>query len=113
MRSPPIKVYTCEILAPMEVATGVSVSTMGEATYYKLWPRRGLSRTNLKLPTYSKQPIVVGSADVQVSYQGRTAQLPPIVVKGDGPTLYEISLLRIKLKAHLHGSCTSEAIILS
>ena len=60
----------------MEVATGVSVSTMCEATYYELWPRRGISKTNLKLQTYSKQPIVVvGSADVQLSYQGQTAQL--------------------------------------
>ena len=50
---------------------------MGEATYYKLWPGRGLSKTNLKLQTYSKQPfVVVGSTDVQVSYQGQTAQLP-------------------------------------
>ena len=66
-RSPPITVHIVinETTVPMEVDTGTSVSIMGEATYYKLWPGRGLSKTDLKLQTYSKEPIaVVGSADV-------------------------------------------------
>ena len=29
----------------------------------------------------------MGSTDVQVSYEGQTAQLPLVVVKGVGPTL--------------------------
>ena len=30
---------------------------MSEATYHKLWPRRGLSAANIRLQTYSKEPI--------------------------------------------------------
>ena len=72
----------------MEVDTGASVSIMAEATYHKLCPGRGLSTTHIRLQTYSKEPItVVGSVNVQVSYDGQTAQLPLVVVKGDGPTL--------------------------
>ena len=89
-RQPPIQVHVkvdnCSV--PMEVDTGASVSIMSEATYHKLWPRRGLSATNIRLQTYSKEPIaVVGSTDVQVSYEGQTAQLPLVVVKGAGLTL--------------------------
>ena len=50
-RQPPIKVHVevdnCSV--PMEVDTGASVSIMAEATYHKLWPRRGLSTTNIRL----------------------------------------------------------------
>ena len=89
-RQPPIQVHVevdnCSV--PMEVDTGASVSIMSEATYHKLWPRRGLSAANIRLQTYSKEPIaVVGSTDVQVSYEGQTAQLPLVVVKGAGHTL--------------------------
>ena len=50
---PPIKVHVkvdnCSVA--MEVDTGVSVSIMTEATYHKLWPRKGLSTTKLRLQT--------------------------------------------------------------
>ena len=46
-RQPPIKAHVevdnCSV--PMEIDTGASVSIMAEATYYKLWPGRGLSTT--------------------------------------------------------------------
>ena len=72
----------------MEVDTGAPVSKMSENNYHKLWPRRGLSTCTIRLQTYSKEPItVVGSTDVQVVDQGRTATLPLVVVKGDGPIL--------------------------
>ena len=72
----------------MELDTGASVSLMAEATFKKLWPGRSLPTTNVRLCTYLKEPIqVVGSACVNVVYEDQRAQLPLIVVKGDGPTL--------------------------
>ena len=71
---------------PMEVDTGASMSIMSEATYYKLWPRRSQSTTHIRLLTYSNR-CIVGSTDVQVSYEDQTAQLPLVVVKGAGPAL--------------------------
>ena len=56
--------------------------------YHKLWPRRGLGTSLIRLQTYSKEPIaVVGSTEVQVAYEGQIAKLPLVVVKGEGPTL--------------------------
>ena len=72
----------------MEVDTGASVSIMPETLYRQLWPRRGLKETTIRLQTYSKEPIVVvGVTDVQVVYEGQTATLPLVIVKGEGPTL--------------------------
>ena len=88
-RVPPIKVQIKldECCVPMEVDTGASVSLMSEALYRKLWPGRSLSASLIKLQTYSKDPIaVLGTTEVQVSYQDQTATLL-LVVKGEGPTL--------------------------
>ena len=88
--SPPIKVHVevDKISIPMEVDTGASVSVMSENVYHRLWPRRGLNTTTIRLQNYSREPItVVGSTDVHVVYQGQTTTLPLVVVKGDGPTL--------------------------
>ena len=72
----------------MEVDTGASMSIMPETLYRQLWPGRGLKKTTIRLQTYSKEPIaVVGTTDVQVAYEGQTATLPLVVVKGGGPTL--------------------------
>ena len=89
-KMPPLKVCLqvdeCEI--PMEIDTGASMSIMSETTYRKLWPTRELEVSDVKLQTYSKEPIpVVGARKVQVYYEGQTATLPLIVVEGDGPTL--------------------------
>lgn len=89
-RLPPIQVCVgvdnCSVT--MEVDTGASVSIMSEAMYHKLWPGRSLSTSSIRLQTYSKEPIpVVGGTEVQVAYEGQTAKLPLVVVKGEGPTL--------------------------
>ena len=53
-----------DCLITMEVDTGASMSIMAENTFNKLWPRRGLDSTNVKLQNYSKEPIpVVGTGD--------------------------------------------------
>ncbi len=84
-RTPAIKVQVDldDCIVPMEVDTGASVSIMAEATYRKLWPRRSLGTSKARLQTYPKEPIeVVGGTNVQVSYEGQTAQLPWVVVRG-------------------------------
>ena len=64
------------------------MSIMCENLFHKLWPRRGLKQTSIRLQTYSREPIpVVGTADVNVVYEGQTATLPLVVVKEQGPTL--------------------------
>ena len=87
---PPIKVPVgvdgCMIT--MEVDTGASLSLMAQATFSELWPGRSLDKSEVKLQGYSQEPIkVVGSTAVKVTYEGQTAQLPLIVVEGNGPTL--------------------------
>lgn len=72
----------------MEVDTGASVSIMAGNLFYKLWPRRILKETTIRLQTYSKEPIVVlGTTDVQVAYEGQVVTLPLVIVKGEAPTL--------------------------
>ena len=60
VRLPPIKVHMeldhCSV--PMEVDTGASVSIMPETLYHKLWPRRGLKKTSIRLQTYSRSPYL-------------------------------------------------------
>ena len=67
-----------------------------------------MSTTDIRLQTYSKEPItVVGSVNVQVSYKGQTAHLPLVVVKGDGPTLlgrFWLSKIRLKWSKTQHTS---------
>lgn len=69
----------------MEVDAGASMSLMSEFNYRRLWPRRSLSPSEVRLCNYSKQPItVVGQCDV---YKGQQAAVPLMVVSGTGPTL--------------------------
>ena len=84
---PPLRVSLqlddCKIT--MEVDTGASVSIMSEDTYRKIWPKKRLIESSVKLQTYSKEPLpVVGARDVFVQYEGQSATLPLIVVKGNG-----------------------------
>ena len=41
----------------MQIDTGVSMSIMSEATYRKIWPTRELEVSDVKLQTYSKEPM--------------------------------------------------------
>lgn len=57
-------------------------------TIEKLWPGRELSPCKYRLRSYTDEPIrVLGVVDVVVTYKSQTAQLPLIVVEGDGPSL--------------------------
>ncbi len=91
VRQPPIKVQVGvdECVVTMEVDTGASMTIMSETCYHKLWPGRSLSPSSVRLQNYSKEPIpVVGMTTCQVCYEGQTAGLPLIIVKGNGPTLF-------------------------
>ena len=82
-----IKVDDC--LITMEVDTGANQSLMAETTFRRLLPRRNLNPNEVTLCTYSKQSTeVLGSVDANVAYQGQTALLPLVIVKGDGPTVH-------------------------
>ena len=87
---PPLKVHVqideCKI--PMEIDTGASVSIMSEGAHQRLWPTKQLDVSDIKLQTYSKEPLpVVGMRNVHVTYEGQEANLPLVVVKGNGHTL--------------------------
>ena len=72
-------------LVTMEVDTG---TVMSEATVYGLWPGWSLDATDVRLCSYSREPIpVLGCVQVKVTYQGQVATLPLLIVQGTGPTL--------------------------
>ena len=75
----------------MEVDTGASVSLVSEATWKELqganW-RASLNQTSVRLRTYTGEDIpVLGQACVAVQSGDRAAQLPILVVAGNGPSL--------------------------
>ena len=73
----------------MELDTGAAVSVMSEDTYNQLWPHATLKQTSTQLKTYSGAPLpVVGQEQVDVRYEEQSAQLPLMVVKGGGPSLF-------------------------
>ena len=88
--SPPIqvKVQLDDCVVNMEVDTGAAMSLMSQTTFQGLWPGRSLQPSQVHLRAYTKEPIlVVGCCNVNVVYNGQSAQLPLLVVGGSGPTL--------------------------
>ena len=73
----------------MEIDTGASRSIISESMFRSILPKRKLVASNVKLSTYSKEPLpVVGAMNVNVEYSGQTYKLVLLVVKGSGPTLF-------------------------
>ena len=69
----------------MEVDTGASASGISEATYQLLWPETPpvLHPSAIKLHTYMGETLkILGSTTVTVNYQGQTAKLPLLIIKG-------------------------------
>ena len=88
--SPPIlvKVKLDDCLVNMEVDTGAVMSLMSQSIFQGLWPGRELQPSQVRLRAYTKEPIpVVGCCNVNIEYNGQSAQLPLLVVGGSGPTL--------------------------
>ena len=75
----------------MEIDTGASVTIASLETFNAI--REGessleLTQSNVKLQTYTGEPIeVCGATQVQVKHNEQTLTLPLLVTKGDGPTL--------------------------
>ena len=90
-KAPPIvvKLRVDDCTINMELDTGASVSIMSEHTFQGLWPGRSLLSTDLKLRSYSKEPIaVLGCCYVNIGYKGQTANnVLLVVVEGSGPSL--------------------------
>ena len=83
----------------MELDTGASVSIMSEEAWKKSFARVPLEKSQIKLRTYTGETLdVIGQAQVEVTYQNQTANLPIQIVKGQGPSLFGRNWLRdIKL----------------
>ena len=82
-----VKLDGCSIC--METDTGATMSIMSETTFNQLWPGRCLSATDVRLCSYTKEPIsVFNFMDVKISYHNQTATLPLLVVEGRGPYLF-------------------------
>ena len=82
----------------MELDTGASVSIMSEA-WKKTFAWVPLEKSQIKLRTYTGETLdVIGQAQVEVTSQNQTANLPIQIVKGRGPSLFGRNWLRdIKL----------------
>ena len=52
-----VKLDGCSIC--MEIDTGATMSVMSETTFNQVWPGRYLSTTNVRLCSYTKEPISV------------------------------------------------------
>ena len=72
----------------MEVDTGAVISIMSQAIFDELWPIWSKAPSTVRLQSYSGEPIsVVGSTEVAVEYQEQSAELPLVIVEGNGPIL--------------------------
>ena len=76
----------------MELDTGASYSLISEQVYKTTWAEAeapSLEQSDVKLHTYTgEQVIVVGTIAVTVSYDTQVVELPLLVVKGEGPSLF-------------------------
>ena len=72
----------------MEVDTGAAMSLMSQSIFQGMWPGRDLQLSKVRLRAYTKELIpIVGCCNVNVEYNGQSAQLPLLVVGGSGRTL--------------------------
>ena len=72
----------------MEIDTGASFSVISKATYNELFSLRPLYSTNVKLKTYTGEPIhVYGQIIANVKYQNKKQNLLLIVAGKEGPSL--------------------------
>ncbi|XP_062846979.1 uncharacterized protein K02A2.6 [Trichomycterus rosablanca] len=72
----------------MDIDTGAAVSIISEAMYRESFADVPLGGSNVTLKTYTGQVIPIkGQFVAKVTYGDQTADLPLIVVKGNGPAL--------------------------
>ena len=72
----------------LEIDMGASLTLMSDQTLQQNWPEVQVSPTGITLRSYSGESIpVLGCVDVNVKYGSQEANLPLVVVKGEGPSL--------------------------
>ncbi len=97
----------------MVLDTGAAVSILSEDTFKKMFPKDRLHPSNLRLKTYTGEPMnVVGEFPVKVRYkQQPTKVLDLIIVRGDGPCLMGRSWLKhIQLDWKMIGVVSEQAL---
>lgn len=73
----------------MELDTGAAVSLISEETYHKLFSDIPLQESTVKLKSYSGEDIpVLGQTQVLVKYNQQEHNLPLLVAKGNGHSLF-------------------------
>ena len=73
----------------MEVDTGAAVTLISEETQKKLFSKANLSKSTVKLQTYTAEPLhVLGTQEVQVRYGNYVGKHNLYVIKGNGPSLF-------------------------
>lgn len=86
-----VSVTLSNVDTTMEVDTGATLSVMSEETYNRLWDpdiRPLLRPSSAQLTTYTGEKIsVIGTINVDVSYQHQQHKLQLLIVPGTGPSL--------------------------
>ena len=89
-KSPPLEVTVTvnnhNIL--MEIDTGAALTIISETTHNTYFNHIPLEPSDIQLKTYNGEPIEIkGSFTATVNYKSQCAELPLIVVAGNGPSL--------------------------
>jgi len=71
-----------EVTVLMQLDTGASLSLMSENTFRDFLPQRSLSSLQVRLCSYSGEPIpVLGSVNANVTYKAQSHTVPLVVVR--------------------------------
>ena len=94
----------------MEIDTGASLLLLSETTWKHHWPNKRLLPPTVKLRTYTDEPLSVrGSMLARVKHGRHEAQLSLLVVKGEGPSLFNrprlVAAAKIGLAPNPSGAC--------
>ena len=72
----------------MELDTGAEVSIISEKTRKEIFPKEKLRPSDLKLKTYTNEPMkVTGTLNVKVQHEDQFKKLVLVVTAGNGPRL--------------------------
>ena len=85
-----IHVKLNNVLVPMELDTGASLTVINKSTYNKIGAESvsPIKESKVKLKTYTGECIpILGTINVQVQYDAQEEDLSLLVVDGDSPNL--------------------------
>ena len=99
----------------MELDTGASVTIISERTWQAKMAAVPLQKSGILLKMYTGERLkVLGEAQVQVTYNTQQAQLPIVVVEGNGPSLFGrnwLKAIQLNWKYIKHISTELEALL--